>query len=173
MNSALLTISAALLWLLVDADLGHATQAVKGQDHGTVVAAEFTPTSCAVTGKGRTRAHCQSHSLPGSGTLAPEKSQYLRTVIITTVTGMLIIIMILSALSFALIAVAAWARRPRDQQPVEKTDTNRSSPRQVGRSSQWALRPTLWSTIRASLFGLAWLTGIVSLVWSLWLVWFI
>jgi hypothetical protein len=173
MNSALLTISAALLWLLIDADPGHAIQAGKGQDHGTVVAADFTPTSCAVTGKGRTRAHCENHRLPGSGTIAAEKSQYLSTVILATVSGMLIVIMILSGLSLALIAVAAWARRTRHQQPVEKTAAYPSLSRQGGRSSQWALRPTLWHTIRASLFGLAWLAGIVSLIWSLWFVWFI
>ncbi|NWF74809.1 MAG: hypothetical protein HXY51_17470, partial [Nitrospirae bacterium] len=99
MNSALLTIGAALLWLLINADQGHATQAEKGQDHGKVVAAEITLTSCAVTGKGRTRAHCENQSLLGSGTIAPEKSQYLSTVIITTVTGMLIVIITLSGLS--------------------------------------------------------------------------
>lgn len=173
MNSALLTIGAALLWLLIDSDPGHATQAAKGQGHGILVAADITPTSCAVTGKGRTRAHCENHSLPGSGTIAAETSQYLSTVIITTVTVMLIVIMTLSGLSLALIAVAGWARRIRHQQPVEKTAPNPSSSRQEGRRSRWVLRPTLWNTVSASWPGLAWLVGLVSLIWSLWFVWFI
>lgn len=177
MNSALLTIGAALLWLLVDSDLGHATQAKKGQDQSNVVAAEITLTSCAVTGKGRTRAHCENQSLlgsgTGSGTIAAEKSQYLSTVIITTVTGMLIVIMTLSGLSLALILVATWARRVPHHQPVEKTGANPSLSRQEGRRPRWVLRPTLWNTVGASWPGLAWLVGIVSLIWSIWFVWFI
>ena len=173
MNSALLTIGAALLWLLVDSDLGHATQAEKGQDQSNVVAAEITLTSCAVTGKGRTRAHCENQSLLGSGTTTTEKSQYLTTVIITTVTGMLIVIATLSVLSLALILVAVWARRIRHDQPAEKTRANLSLSMQGGQRPRWALRPTLWNTIRASWFGLAWFAGIVSLIWSIWFVWFI
>jgi len=173
MNSALLTICAALLWLLINADLSHSSQGEKGQDQGKVVAAAMTPTSCAVTGKGRTRALCENHSLLASGTISRDKSQYLSTVIIMTVTGMLIVIAALSGLSLALIGVAAWARRIRRHQPVEKTGANPPSPRQGEQRPQWVLRPTLWNTIRASLFGLAWLAGIVSLIWSVWLVWFI
>lgn len=173
MNPALLTIGAALLWLLINADPGHATQPEKGQHRGNVVAAEHTLTSCAVTGKGRTRAHCENQSLLGSGTIATEKSQYLSTVIIMTVTGMLIVIMTLSWLSLALILVAVWARRVPHHQRVEKTGANPSSSRQEGRRSRWVLRPTLWNTVGASWPGLVWLVGIVSLIWSIWFVWFI
>jgi hypothetical protein len=173
MNSALLSIGAALLWLLVNADPGHAIQAKKGQDRANVVAAEFTPTSCAVTGKGRTRAHCANQSLLGSGTTAPEKSQYLSTVIIATVTGLLFVIMTISGLSLALVLVAVWARRARHQQPAEMTAHNPTTSGQMQPRSQWALRPMLWNTVGASWPGLAWLVGIFSLIWSIWFVWFI
>lgn len=173
MNSALLTIGAALLWLLVDADPGHATQAGKEQDHGHVVAAEFTPTSCAVIGKGRTRALCEHRSLFGSGERAPVESQYLSTVIVTTVIALLMVITVMAWLSLALILVAAWARRTRHLQPVEKTSANPSSSGQGRQRFQWGLRPTLWNTVGASWPGLAWLVGLVSLIWSIWFVWFI
>ena len=172
MKSALLTIGAALLWLLVDADRGHTTQAEKGQDHGKVVAAEITPTSCAVTGKGRTRAFCENYSLLRSGAIPTEKSQYLSTVIVTTVIALLMVITVMAWLSLALIAIAAWARRT-PRKPVEHARTTLSFPGQERQRSLWAFRPTLWNTVGVGWPGLAWLVGIVSLIWSIWFVWFI
>ena len=174
MKSALLTIGAALLWLLIDADPGHATQVQKEQDHGYVVAAaDITPISCAVTGKGRTRAFCENYSLLRSGAIATEKSQYLSTVIVTTVIALLMVISVMAWLSLALIAIAFWARRTRHREPVEQTGLNPSSSGQGQPRPQLAFRPTMWSTVSASWPGLAWLVGIVSLIWSIWFVWFI
>ena len=184
-HSVLLSISIALAGLLAISEGALASQIERTTEKRPLIAAAMpgvatalttqlskTPTTCAVTGKGRTRALCEN-SLVGSGTIAPEKSQYLSTVIVTTVTGMLIVIATFSVLSLALIAVAAWARRTRNQQPAEKTGASPSSPVLERPRSPLALRPTLWSTIRASLFGLAWLVGLVSLIGSIWLVWFI
>ena len=173
MNSALLSIGAVLLWSLLLSEPSQATQTQKGTDRSNVVATEITQTSCAVTGKGRTRALCENRSLPGSGTIAAEKSQYLSTVIITAVSGMLIVITLLVTGSLALVLLAAWARRVRHHQPVEKTGTNPSPSGQSRPRSQWAFRPTLWNTVGASWLGLAWLVGIFSLIWSIWFVWFI
>lgn len=167
MNSALLTIGAALLWLVVDSDLGHATQAEKGQDHGKVVAAEFTPTSCAVTGKGRTRAHCQNHSLLGSGTIAAEKSQYLSTVIITTVAGMLTIIITLSGLSLALILLAVWARRTPRLPVVERAEVKPSALSVPGEDRRAPL-PTRHPSVQRSWRKTASSSAAFRLVWLIW-----
>ncbi|THJ17087.1 MAG: hypothetical protein CAF45_016805 [Nitrospira sp. CG24E] len=67
--------------------------------------------SCTLAGKGGTRALCGNRSLLGSGAIAPEKSQYLSAVIITTVIIMLIVLAVLAVLSLALILLASWARR--------------------------------------------------------------
>src|SRR5262249_30790737 len=138
-------------------------------DQGYVVAADIT-TSCAVTGKGRTRAFCENHSLFRSEAIAPEKAQYLSTVIVTTVIAMLMVITVMAWLSLALVLIAVRARRT-PRQPVEKTSAYPSSPREKRQRSQWAFRPTLWNTVGASWPGLAWLVGIVSLIWSIWFVW--
>src|SRR5262245_11509207 len=123
MNSALLSIGAVLLWSLLVSEPSQATQTQKGQGHENVVAAEVTKTSCAVTGKGRTRALCENRSVPGSGTIEAEKSQYLSTVIVTTVTGMLVVITLLVTGSLGLVLLAVLARRIRHSQLVEKTGT--------------------------------------------------
>jgi len=172
MNPAQLSISIALVGSLFLCDVGHATQVQKEQDHGYVGAAEITPTSCAVTGKGRTRAFCENYTLLRSGAIATEKSQYLSTVIVTTVIALLTVITVMAWLSLVLIAIAAWARRT-PRKPVEQTSANSSSPREGRQRSQWAFRHTLWNTVGASWPGLAWLVGIVSLIWSIWFVWFI
>ncbi|MBI5315376.1 MAG: hypothetical protein HZB34_05340 [Nitrospirae bacterium] len=173
MNPAQFSISAALVvGSLFLSGVGHATQVQKEQDHGYVVAAETTPTSCAVTGKGRTRAFCENYSLLRSGALPTEKSQYLSTVIVTTVIALLMVITVMAWLSLALIAIAAWARRT-PRKPVEHARTTLSFPRQEQQRSLWAFRPTLWNTVGVGWPGLAWLVGIVSLIWSIWFVWFI
>ena len=172
MNPAQLSISVALVGSLFLSDVGHATQVQKEQDHGYVVAAESTPTSCAVTGKGRTRAFCENYSLLRSGAIATEKSQYLSTVIVTTVIALLMVITVMAWLSLALIAIAVRARRT-PRKPVEQARTTLSLSEQGRRRSPWAFRPTLWNTVGASWPGLVWLVGIVGLIWSIWFVWFI
>src|SRR5262249_16384561 len=106
-NSAQLSISAALVGSLFLSNFGHATQVQKEQDQGYVVAAEITPTSCAVTGKGRTRAFCENHSLFRSEAIAIEKAPYLSTVIVTTVIALLMVITVMAWLSLALVLIAA------------------------------------------------------------------
>jgi len=171
MNPVQLSISAALVvGSLFLSDVGQATQVQKEQDHGYVVAAETTPTSCAVTGKGRTRAFCENYSLLKSGAIPTAKSQYLSTVIVTTVIALLMVITMMAWLSLALIAIAARARRT-PSKPVEYARTTLSLPGQERHRPVWAFRHTLWNTIRASLFGLAWLVGTVSLIWSFWSFW--
>jgi hypothetical protein len=173
MNPAQLSISTALVGSLFLFDVGHATQTERRQVSPNMTTAEIsgsvnaaatqvsnTPTSCAVTGKGRTRAFCENYSLLRSGAIPTEKSQYLSTVIVTTVIALLMIITVMAWLSLALIAVAAWARRTPHKQPVEKTGATASSPREGRQRLQWAFRPTLWNTIGASWLGLAWFVGI-------------
>ena len=172
MNPAQLSISVALVGSLFLSDVGNATQVQKEQDHGYVVAAEMTPTSCAVTGKGRTRAFCENYSLLRSGAIPTEKSQYLSTVIVTTVIALLMVITVMAWLSLALIAIAAWARRT-PRKPVERARTTLFHSEQGRRRSLWAFRPTLWNTMGVGWPGLAWLVGIVGLIWSIWFVWFI
>ena len=172
MNPAQLSISIALVGSLFLCDVGHATQVQKEQDHGYVGAAEITPTSCAVTGKGRTRAFCENYTLLRSGAIATEKSQYLSTVIVTTVIALLMVITVMAWLSLALIAIAAWARRT-PHKAVEQARTTLSFHEQEQQRSPWAFRPTLWNTVGVGWPGLAWLVGIVSLIWSIWFVWFI
>ncbi len=185
MNPAQLSISAALVGSLFLFDVGHATQTERRQVSPNMTTAEIsgsvnaaatqvsnTPTSCAVTGKGRTRAFCENYSLLRSGAIPTEKSQYLSTVIVTTVIALLMIITVMAWLSLALIAVAAWARRT-PHKPVEHARTTLSLPEQKQQRSSWAFRPTLWNTVGAGWPGLAWLVGIVSLIWSIWFVWFI
>ena len=171
-NSAQLSISIALIGSLVLSDVGHAIQVQKEQDHGYMVAAETTPTSCAVTGKGRTRAFCENYTLLRSGAIATEKSQYLSTVIVTTVIALLTVITVMAWLSLVLIAIAAWARR-NPHKAVEQARTTLSFHEQEQQRSPWAFRPTLWNTVGVGWPGLAWLVGIVSLIWSIWFVWFI
>ena len=173
MNSALLSIGTALLWSLLISQAGHAAQIERATDRRILIAAEMngtakapatelstTPTSCSVTGKGRTRALCGNHSLFGSEKMALEKSQYLSAVIITTVLVMLIVLTVLAALSLALTVIAAWARRiPR--QPVE-----RGEDRQISLGSRHPSVQRLWRKTAAS-------SAAFRLVWFVWLVWFI
>jgi hypothetical protein len=186
MNPALLSIGAALLWSLFLSDPGHATQTERSQDPRNVIAAEIdgaanepatqvstTPTPCTGNGKGRTRAFCGKKSPSGLEQWAASESQYLTTVITNTVITVLSALTLLVTASLALILLAAWARRIRPPQPLEKTGVTPSLPIQRRPRSQWAFRPTLWSTVSASWPSLAWLVGIVSLIWSIWFVWVI
>ena len=167
MNSALLSISAALFWSLFLSDAGHATQTERRQAPPNVMTAEMsgsvnapatpisnTPTPCAMTGKGRTRALCENHSLFRSGERTTVASQYLSTVIVTAVSVMLIVLTVAAWLSLALVAVAAWARRIR-RQPVERAE--------VHLSALSVQQP--WHKTTAS-------SAAFRLVWFLWLVWF-
>jgi len=171
MNSAFLTIGATLLWLLVDSDLGHATQAQNGQNHYNVVAAEITPTTCAVTGKGRTRAHCENHSLLGSGPIAAEKSQYLSTVIVATVIVMLIVLTVLASLSLALTLLAAWARRTPRLPVVERAEVKPSALSVPGEDRRVPL-PTHHPSVQRSWRKTASSSAAFRLVWLIWLIWF-
>ena len=184
MNSALLSIGTALLWSLLISQAGHAAQIERATDRRILIAAEMngtakapatelstTPTSCSVTGKGRTRALCGNHSLFGSEKMALEKSQYLSAVIITTVLVMLIVLTVLAALSLALTVIAAWARRiPRPQ--VERAAVPYSAFSVPGEDRQVSLRTRhssvqrLWRKTAAS-------SAAFRLVWFIWLVWFI
>src|SRR6185295_3924386 len=170
MNPVQLSISIALVGSLFLCDVGHASQVQKEQDHGYVGAAEITPTSCAVTGKGRTRAFCQNYTLLRSGAIPTEKSQYLSTVIVTMVIALLMVITVMAWLSLALIAIAAWARRT-PRKLVEQARTTLSFHEQEQQRSPWAFRPTLWNAVGVGWPGLAWLVGIVGLIWSIWFVW--
>jgi hypothetical protein len=173
MNPAHLSISVvALVGLLFLSDVGLASQVQKEQDHGYVGETEITPTSCAVTGKGRTRAFCENYSLLRSGAIPTEKSQYLSTVIVTTVIALLTVITVMAWLSLALVGIAAWARRT-PRKPEEQARTTLSFHEQEQQRSPWAFRPTLWNTVGLGWPGLAWLVGIVGLIWSIWFVWFI
>lgn len=184
MNSALLLIGAALVWSLFGSDLGHATQAERGQDHRTVIAAQMngtakapttqlsnTPTTCAVTGKGRTRAHCENHSLLGSGPIAPEQSQFLSTVIITTVIVMLIVLTVLASLSLALTLLAAWARRTPRLPVVERAEVKPSALSVPGEDRRVPL-PTHHPSVQRSWRKTASSSAAFRLLWLIWLIWF-
>ena len=184
MKPALLSISAALVGSLLISEAGLAAQIERTTDKRTLLAAEIhgaapapatelsnTPTSCAVTGKGRTRALCEN-SLLGSGNMAAEKSQYLSTVIITTVIIMLIVLTMLMAWSLALIALAAWSRRT-PHPPVEKAPITLSSSGQGQRASLWARLPSLSNTVSAGWPRRTWLVGFVRSLWFIWLISFV
>lgn len=183
-RSALLSTSVALLWSLFVPALGHAVQTERRQDTLNPKAAEInetanppttqitnTPNPCTVGGKGRSGVLCGKHSLPGSGENATVQSQYLSAVITTTVTGMLIILIMLAALSLALIALAAWSRRV-PHLTLERARINLSLSGQRRRTSLWARCPSLNNIVYAGSPRRAWLVGFVWLIWSLWFLWF-
>ncbi|NOT21992.1 MAG: hypothetical protein HOP22_04640 [Nitrospiraceae bacterium] len=158
MNSALLSISVALLWSLVVANPGNAAQTERRQDIPNLMAAETNRTAvapaiqvsnpanpCALAGKGGTRALCGNRGLLDSGTIAPEKSQYLSAVIITTVIIMLIVLAVLAVLSLALILLASWARRlpPRPEESGEANLPDLSLPEDTRPEPVWTYHPTM------------------------------
>jgi hypothetical protein len=158
MNSALLSISVALLWSLCMSNVGHAAQNERRQDLPNLMAAEIHRTamapatqvsnpanSCTVTGKGRTRAFCGNRSLLGSGAIAPEKSQYLSAVIIATVIVMLIVLAVLAVLSLALILLASWARRfpPTAEESGEANLPDLSLPEDARPEPLWTYHPSV------------------------------
>ncbi|MGH7182854.1 MAG: hypothetical protein ACREJN_12870 [Nitrospiraceae bacterium] len=181
-KSVLLTICAGLFLALLFPETGHAAQIERTTDQRILIAAKIhgtakapatqlsnTRTTCAVTGKGRTRALCENHRLLGSGTIATEKSQFLSTVIITTVIVLLIVLTMLAALSLALIALAGWSRRP-PRPPVERPGVSLSTlslsaeNRRVALSTRRLSVQQPWQKAASSsaAFRLVW---IVSLVW--------
>ena len=183
-NSMLLSIGAALLGSLFVVDLGQAVPTERRQEAPNLLEAAMngtanaptthvsnTPIPCAVTGKGRTRALCEN-SLLGSGNMAAEKSQYLSTVIITTVIIMLIVLTMLMAWSLALIALAAWSRRTQHP-PGEKVPSTLSSSGQEQRASWWARLPSLSNTVSAGWPRRTWLVGFVRSLWFIWLISFV
>ncbi len=158
MNSALLSISIALVWSLVVTNVGHAAQAEKRQDlsnlmgtaiHRTAMAPAIQVSnpenSCTVTGKGRTRGLCGKDRQSRSGERAAVESQYLGAVIITTVIAMLIVLVVLAVLSLALILLAAWARRipPTAEESREANLPDLSLPEDTRPEPLWTYRPTM------------------------------
>ena len=160
--SALLTIGVALLGALFVVDLGHAAQTESRQDarhllmvadmNGTANApatqVSNRPDPCTVGAKGRTRATCGKQSQSESGEKATVQSEYLSAIITATVTVMLSVLIVLAALSLALIALATWSRRT-PHPPLEKVRINLSSIGQGQRASWWARRPSLDNTVSA------------------------
>ena len=183
MNSAILSISAAMLWSLIISEAGLATQTERRQDPRNMMTADMngsvnapatqvsnTPNPCTVPEKERIRALCGKNSQSGSGERAIVESQYLSAVIITTVTVVLIILIVLAASSLALIALAAWSRRS-THPPLENASINLSSNGQGQRASLWARLPSLSNTVSAGWPRRTWLAGFVRSLWSIWFVW--
>jgi hypothetical protein len=158
MNSVLLSISAALLWSLVMANVGHAAQTERRQDLPNLMGAEIHRTAmapaiqvsnpahpCMVAGKGRARGLCGKDGPSRSGERAAVESRYLSAVIIATVIVMLIVLAVLAVLSLALILLASWARRfpPTADESGEANLPDLSLPEDVRPESLWTYHPSV------------------------------
>jgi hypothetical protein len=185
-NSLLLSICAALVWPLFIFDIGHAVQTENGQATSRLVTAELKGTAsaptaqlsnttnpCHVSGKGRTRAICGKHGLPGPGKRVADWSQYASAIFTVTLTIMLSTMIVFAAFSLALIMVAALSRRT-PHQTLERAGNNLSLHGQEQRAS-YALTDTLCESDNAGwlrrvwVVGFVWFIGFLGSIWFLWI----
>ena len=159
-NTVGLSICAALVWSLFVSDVGHAIQAEGRQETTRLMVVDLNGTApalttqlsntsnpCSSSGKGRTRATCGKHSLPGSGERAADWSQYASAIFTVALTIILSTLIFLATFSLALIVLAALSRRT-PHQPLNRTGINLSMCEQ-GQHASYRLPTPLCESVSA------------------------
>ena len=183
-NTVGLSICTALVWSLFISDVGHAIQAEGRQETPRLMVVDLNGTApapttqlsntsnpCSPSGKGRTRATCGKHSLPGSEERSADWSQYASAIFTVALTIMLSSMIVLATFSLALIVVAALSRRT-PHQPLDRTGINLSL-REQGQRTSHGLAVPLSESVSTGWLRRAWVVGLVLSIWSIWSVWLI